>query len=70
MVFLMTNRNLLDADPRMSREDAAETLRVSVSTIDRYLRDGILPKSKLGKRLVRIDRAAVEALLSGEKAVS
>ena len=58
----MTNRNVADAQ-RLTRGEAADVLRVSISTIDRYLKDGTLPKAKVGKRLVRIDRVDVFALL-------
>ena len=60
----MTIRNEVDTAERLTREEAATALRVSVSTIDRYLKDGTLPKAKLGKRLVRINRSDIDALLS------
>lgn len=63
----MTNRRPTDAS-RLTREEAAEALNLSVSTIDRYLKDGTLPKRKLGKRFVWIDRADIDALLKGEAA--
>lgn len=63
----MTNRKPTDAS-RLTREEAAEALNLSVSTIDRYLKDGTLPKRKLGKRFVWIDRADIDALLKGEAA--
>lgn len=63
MVRSMTNRKLVD-ESQLTREEAAGLLRVSVSTIDRYLKDGTLPKMKLGKRLVRINRADVDALVT------
>ena len=47
----------------LTRFEAAEILQVSVATINRYLRDGVLRRNKVGKRLVRIDPACVEALL-------
>lgn len=59
----MTNRNDADEVQHLTREEAATALRVSLSTVDRYLRYGTLPKVKLGSRLVRIDRAHVDALL-------
>lgn len=65
----MTNRNT--GEPlHLTREETAEALRVSLSTVDRYLRDGTLPKSKLGKRLVRIDRSAIDAFLSTPSSVT
>ncbi len=60
----MTNRNEVDTTERLTREEAATALRVSVSTIDRYLKDGTLPKAKIGKRLVRINRSDILALLT------
>lgn len=60
----MTNRNEVDTAEWLTREETAKKLRVSVSTIDRYLKDGTLPGTKLGKRLVRISPVDVEALLS------
>lgn len=59
----MTNRNAATA-PLLTREEAAEVLRVSVSTIDRYLRDGTIPRVRVGKRLVRIERADLDRILT------
>lgn len=61
-VLHMTNRKVDDEVQDLTREEAATRLRVSVSTIDRYLKDGTLPKAKLGKRLVRINSSDVDAL--------
>lgn len=60
----MTNRKAPEAPAQLTREEAAELLRVSVSTIDRYLKDGTIPKAKVGKRLVRVNRSDIEALLT------
>lgn len=60
----MTERNVSEKE-MVTREEAAQLLRVSVSTIDRYLRDGTIPRVKLGKRLVRIERHSLNALLEG-----
>ena len=62
----MTERKLHDDPALVTREEAAEMLRVSVSTVDRYLKDGLLPKSKVGTRLVRISRSAVESFVTPE----
>ena len=41
----------------------AEVLQVSIASINRYVKAGTLRAFKIGKRLVRIDPASVEALL-------
>jgi excisionase family DNA binding protein len=63
----MTNRNVTDMT-LLSREEAAESLGVSLSTIDRYLRDGTLRRVKIGKRIVRIDAAQLSSLVQPEPA--
>ncbi len=50
----------------VTREEAAERLRVSVRTIDRYIESGVLPKLQLPGRTVRIPSAAVAALAGGD----
>lgn len=47
----------------MTRKQAAEILQVSIASINRYIRSGLLKAHKVGKRLVRIDPRSVEALL-------
>lgn len=47
----------------LTRHDAAAILQVSIPSINRYMRAGTLRSFKIGKRLVRIDPASVEALL-------
>lgn len=46
----------------MTRQEAAEFLNVSVGTIVNYMKEGRLKATRMGKRLVRIDPASVEAL--------
>ena len=47
----------------LTRREAAEVLQVSLATINRYIKAGTLKASKIGKRLVRINPASVEALM-------
>ncbi len=47
----------------LTRFEAAEVLQVSIASINRYVKDGTLRAFKIGKRLVRIDPASVEALM-------
>lgn len=63
----MTIRNVKDGT-LLNREEAAEKLGVSLSTIDRYLRDGTLRRVKIGKRIVRIESAQLESLIQPESA--
>ncbi len=49
----------------LTRQEAAERLRVSLPTINRMLNDGRLKRSSLGSsRLVRISEASIEALIT------
>lgn len=47
---------------RISIQDAAELLGVSTDTVRRRIADGSLAAYRVGPRLLRVDRAAVEAL--------
>ena len=47
----------------LTRAEAAEILQVSINSINRYIKAGILRAYKIGKRLVRIDPASVAALM-------
>ena len=47
----------------LTRREAADILQVSIASINRYIKSGTLRAYKIGKRLVRIDPASVEALL-------
>ena len=54
----------MQPDPTMlTRLEAARRLSLSVSTLDRMLRKGMLPYVALGPRLIRIRTTAIEALL-------
>ena len=66
-VEALTNREPTPAEPTirkpLTRAEAAEILQVSINSINRYIKAGILRASKIGKRLVRIDPTSVAALL-------
>lgn len=48
----------------VSQAEAAEYLGVTTRTIRRYIAIGLLPASRIrGSRLIRIDRADLDALL-------
>ena len=47
----------------LTRREAAEILQVSINSINRYIRSGLLKAHKLGRRLVRIDPRSLEELL-------
>lgn len=59
----LSDRQVPVAAP-LTREEAAEMLRVSIRTVDRMISAGTLRKIPLAGRLVRIPRYEVEALLS------
>lgn len=50
----------------LTRQQAAALLSVSLPTLDRHIKSGILRASKIGPRAVRIDPASVRELLAGE----
>lgn len=55
-------------DPRtalrpMTRKEAADFLQISLPTVNRYLRDGVLERLKIGKRLVRISAKSINNLI-------
>lgn len=47
----------------LKKGEACRILGVAPATLDRYLRDGLLHRVKVGTRLVRIAPAEVDALL-------
>lgn len=47
----------------LTRHEAAEILKVSLPSIDRYIKRGMLRAYRIPPRLVRIDPASVEGLL-------
>lgn len=48
---------------RISIQEAAAVLGVSDKTVRRYIADGTLPAERINKRLLRVRREDVEALL-------
>ena len=54
------------AEKPLTRQQAAALLSVSLPTLDRHIKSGILRASKIGPRAVRIDPASVRELLAGE----
>ena len=46
----------------ITRQQAADLLSVSLSTVDNYINDGLLQKKRVGVRAVRLDRTEVEKL--------
>ena len=67
-IALINNQTVLpvkvaDTQPKLvTRHQAADLLNVSLSTVDNYIREGILIKKRLGVRSVRLERCAVEKL--------
>ena len=49
----------------LTRREAAEILQVSVNSINRYIRSGLLKAHRVGQRLIRIDPRSLEELLQG-----
>ena len=66
----MTCRHTVTAMPQshdndlMTKREAAEWLRISVRTLERYIDAGAVPVVKLGVRSVRIRRSDLDALLA------
>lgn len=52
-------------DPFLSTEQAAAVLNVSQETVRRWLRKGAIPYKRMGQRLFRIKRSAVERFAEG-----
>lgn len=50
----------------VTREEATEVLRVSLSTVDRMLRDGDLPRRRVRGR-VHIPLSAIKAVMDGNR---
>jgi len=49
-------------DPKLSLADAADYYGCSIRTLRRYISSGDLRAQRVGKRLIRIDRADLDAL--------
>jgi excisionase family DNA binding protein len=52
----------------LSRREAARRLYVSLSTVKRWGKQGVLEERRVGPKLVRITEASVEALLRKDAA--
>lgn len=52
------------AEKPLTRQEAAKLLSVSLNSVTRYMKDGLLKRIQIGKRLVRIDPASVRNLLT------
>ena len=50
----------------LTRRQAANLLAISLPTLDRHIKSGILRASKIGPRAVRIDPDSIRELLAGE----
>lgn len=56
------------AEPALlDRDEVARRLRVSVRTVRRWGRDGLLEERRVGPRLVRVTESSVEALIRAGK---
>lgn len=51
----------------LTKAEAAEKLRVSVRTVDRYIADGTLSAIRLSARATRITRASLDSLLDAPR---
>lgn len=51
----------------LRRDEAAERLRVSVCTIKRYGKAGLLEERRVGPRMVRVTAESVEAIERGTR---
>lgn len=47
---------------RLSIAEAAEHAHVSKDTIRRRIADGTLPAERIGRKIIRVDRSAVDAM--------
>ena len=69
LVEALTHREPTPAEPTfrkpLTRREAAEILQVSVNSINRYIRSGLLKAHRVGQRLIRIDPRSLEELLQG-----
>jgi excisionase family DNA binding protein len=53
-------------DSLLSYREVAQTLNVSLSTVTRYARDGLITPIKLGKRTVRFNPEEIKRLRQGK----
>ena len=61
----MASPNDAPSSPWYTRDEAAALLRVHITTLDRYVREGTVPAVKLGPRVVRIPARFIDDLLAG-----
>lgn len=61
MLHMTTERSSND---NLTIDEVADMHRVSRRTVERWIKDGQLPASKLPGGLVRIERTAADALLA------
>ena len=62
MVQIMTQRQ--DPDHLLTKPEAANHLRISIRTLDRWIDAGTLPVVRLGSRSVRIRQSDIDALIA------
>ena len=60
---IATEKERAVVETLLTRKEAAEALKVSIPTIDRCLRDGVLPKRRI-RGAVRIPTGAVARLIA------
>ena len=51
----------------MTPKEAARYLNVSLQTIKRYIRDGVVPAMRPSRQILRISRTVLEQMLRGER---
>jgi excisionase family DNA binding protein len=54
----------------MTTKQVANELEVSVATVCRWVRSGIIPAKRFGKRIIKIPCVEVEALLNQNQAAA
>ena len=62
IVALKVSERLANRSRLLSREEIAEVIGVSVTTVDRLKRDGEIPAMKIAKRTLYDPKAVIEAL--------
>ena len=63
--FAIRKQDSIITERLLTRKEASNLLSISIQTLDRYIKSGILRSSKIGPRSVRIDPASVRELLAG-----
>jgi excisionase family DNA binding protein len=54
----------------MTTKEVANELEVSVATVVRWVRDGIIPAKRFGRRIIKIPCGEVEKLLNRDQAAA